>query len=65
MDPELVSAFVEGYQEAANEEREKAKAAQTQLEKRKADIGRKISGILNAIEDGLYESSMKERLCDR
>ena len=62
MDPELVSAFVEGYQEAAKEEREKAKAAQTQLEKRKADIGRKISGILNAIEDGLYESSMKERL---
>ena len=64
MDPELVSAFVEGYQEAIQEEQEKRKAAKSQLEKRRADIDRKIRGILNAIEDGLYEASMKDRLAD-
>ena len=62
MDPELVSAFVEGYQEAMKEERDQAKTAKSQFEKRKADIDRKIAGIFKAIEDGLYEPSMKDRL---
>ena len=64
MDPELVSAFVEGYQEAVRDEQEQAKAAKSQLEKRKAEIDRKIAGIFKAIEDGLYEPSMKDRLAD-
>jgi site-specific DNA recombinase len=64
MDPELVSAFVTGYQESVREEQEQAKAAKSQLEKRKAEIDRKIAGIFKAIEDGLYEPSMKDRLAD-
>ena len=62
MEAELISAFVEGYQETIREEREKAKTAQAQIEKRKTEIDRKIAGIFKAIEDGLYESSMKDRL---
>ena len=62
MEPELVSTFVEGYQETIREEREKAKTAQAQIEKRETEIDRKIAGIFKAIEDGLYESSMKDRL---
>ena len=64
MDPELINAFVEGYQETIREEREKAKAAEAQIEKRKSDIDRKIAGIFKAIEDGLYEPSIKDRLAD-
>ena len=62
MAPELVSAFVEGYQEAVQEEQQKTRTAHAQIEKRKSEIDRKISGIFKAIEDGLYEPSMKDRL---
>ena len=62
MAPELVSAFVEGYQEAVQEEQQKTRTAHVQIEKRKSEIDRKISGIFKAIEDGLYEPSMKDRL---
>ena len=62
MAPELVSAFVEGYQEAVQEEQKKTRTAHAQIEKRKSEIDRKISGIFKAIEDGLYEPSMKDRL---
>ena len=64
MAPELVSGFVEGYQEAIRDEQEKAKSAHAQIERRKAEIDRKIAGIFKAIEDGLYEPSMKDRLAD-
>ena len=64
MAPELVSEFVEGYQEAIREEQEKAKAAHAQIERRKTEIDRKIGGIFKAIEDGLYEPSMKDRLAE-
>ena len=64
MAPELVSAFIEGYQEAVQEEQQKSRKAHIQFEKRKSDIDRKISGILKAIEDGLYEPLMKDRLAD-
>ena len=62
MEAELISAFVEGYQETIREQQDKARAAHAQIEKRKAEIDRKIGGIFKAIEDGLYESSMKDRL---
>ena len=64
MAPDLVSGFVEGYQEAIRQEQEKSKAAQAQIEKRKAEIDRKIAGLFKAIEDGLYEPSMKDRLAE-
>ena len=62
MAPELVSAFVEGYQEAVRQEQQNARTARAHIEKRKSDVDRKISGIFKAIEDGLYEPSMKDRL---
>ena len=64
MEPDLVGAFVEGYQEAIFEEREQAKAAQSQIQRRKSEIDRKVSGIFKAIEDGLYEPTMKDRLTE-
>ncbi len=64
MAPELVSAFVEGYQETMREEQQKAKSAVAQSEKRKTEVDRKIAGIFKAIEDGLYEPSMKDRLAE-
>ena len=62
--PELVQSFLEGYADEVKRERERQKAAHAQHEKKKTEIDRKIAGIMKAIEDGLYEPAMKERLAE-
>lgn len=42
--------------------RERRKADDRERDKKRAEIERKIAGIMRAIEDGLYESAMKARM---
>ncbi len=62
MGPELVQTFVEEFQAEANRlqaaRQHKITARRTHL----AAVGRKIAGILAAIEDGNYNRSLTERL---
>ena len=62
MEPELVAEFVRGFQEDMERERKERRKDEAQRTKRLADIDRKIAGIMRAIEDGLYEPTMKARL---
>jgi hypothetical protein len=62
LEPELVAAFIEAfnaelrhYARTADEDRSAAKRAL-------ADVERKLSGILRAIEDGAYNATLKSRL---
>ena len=62
MSPEILSVFISEFNAelakvsgAANEERGAAKRAL-------ADIERKLAGIMKAIEDGAYNSTLKDRL---
>ncbi len=63
--PDLIATFVEEYRRAFNAEAAGADAAR---EKARRDHGRrsrrKISGILAAIEDGMYQPSMKDRMSE-
>lgn len=62
MHPDLVAVFVEEYLRAWNEAQAGQAAARTKAERDLAQVERKIAGILSAIEDGLYEPSMKARM---
>ena len=62
--PELVAEFVNGVQEELAAQRNARKATEIGRAKRIADVERRIAGIIQAIEDGLYDSSMKARLKD-
>ena len=60
--PDLVAEFMTALmEEAANIQRQQ-RADQAQRARKRGDIERKISGLMRAIEDGLYEPSMKERM---
>ncbi len=62
MAPELVATFIEEF----NAELQRiAKAAETEhgaARRRLADVDRKIAGIVQAIEDGAYDATLKARL---
>ncbi|MCZ8102043.1 MAG: hypothetical protein O9972_29620 [Burkholderiales bacterium] len=60
--PDLVAEFIREFQEVVGREREARKAQARQREKKRAEVERKIAGLMKAIEDGLYEPSMKERM---
>ena len=60
--PDLVENFVTAFQEELRLERDKRTKAKDRVDRQLAEIGRKVSGIMGAIEDGLYEPSMKQRL---
>ena len=60
--PDLVAAFVQEVQDLVGQERDARKAQARQREKKAAEVQRKIAGLMTAIEDGLYEASMKERM---
>jgi len=49
-------------QDELNALRRNRQAEQAQRNRKIAEVERKISGMMRAIEDGLYESAMKERL---
>ncbi len=60
--PELVAEFIKGIQEELDEQRRAKKADEAQRSRKLAEVERKIAGLMRAIEDGLYEPSMKARL---
>ena len=62
--PELITTFVEEYRRAFNAEAAGADAAQAKARRDILGVEKKISGILAAIEDGMYQSSMKVRMAE-
>lgn len=62
MAPELVAAFVAGFQEETRREREQRDRERARRTKALAEVDRKIGAILRAVEDGLYDPGMKARL---
>ena len=62
LEPSLVADFIKGIQEELEEQRRLRRAGEAQRARKLGEVDRKISGLMRAIEDGLYEPSMKERL---
>ena len=62
MTPELVAEFVRSFQEEVNKAARDVGAQRTTLEQEMKRLDRKIAGILKAIEDGMYASSLKTRM---
>ena len=60
--PDLVAEFMKAMQDELVALRRERKANDAKRARKLADIDRKISGMMRAIEDGLYEPLMKERL---
>jgi len=62
MHPDLVAVFVEEYRRAWNDAQAGQVAARTKSKRDLAQVEQKIAGILSAIEDGMYDPSMKTRM---
>jgi hypothetical protein len=62
--PDLVAEFMTAMQDELGALRRECKANDAKRTRKLAEIDRKISGMMRAIEDGLYEPSMKTRLKD-
>ena len=62
--PELVAEFTRAYQEEVNRLTKEASGRAAEVEAKLAGVQRKIDGIMRAIEDGLYQPSMKARLAE-
>jgi hypothetical protein len=62
--PALVAEFIKGFQEELAVQRNARKANEASRAKRLADVERRIEAIMRAIEDGLYDPSLKARLKD-
>lgn len=62
--PDLVHTFTQTYQEEVNRLAKEALGQRASLEGRLAACQRKIDSLIAAIEDGLYQPSMKTRLED-
>ena len=60
--PDLISTFAEAYRLAFNATAAEAVAAHKQAQCDLTQVEKKISGIMAAIEDGLYQPNMKDRL---
>ena len=60
--PDLFEEFARSYQEECNRLARDAVAGRAALEGRLAQVERKIASIIRAVEDGLYQPSMKERM---
>ncbi len=62
LEPSLVAEFIKGIHEELEEQRSLWRTGEPQRARKLGDFERKISGLMRAIEDGLYDPSMKERL---
>jgi site-specific DNA recombinase len=62
--PELVAEFTRAYQEEVNRLTKEASGRAAEVGAKLAAVQRKIDGIMRAIEDGLYQPSMKVRLTE-
>ncbi|WP_322890705.1 recombinase family protein [Yoonia sp. 76] len=62
--PDLIATFVEEYRRAFNAEAAGADAVRQKARRELAQIDKKISSIMTAMEDGMYQPSMKERMTE-
>lgn len=62
--PELVTEFTRAYQDEVNRLTREASGMAAEIEAKLAGVQRKIDSILRAIENGLYQPSMKTRLAE-
>ena len=62
--PELVAEFTRAYQAEVNRLTKEASGRSAEIEVKLTAVQRKIDGIMRAIEDGLYQPSMKARLSE-
>ncbi|MFC5084885.1 recombinase zinc beta ribbon domain-containing protein [Microvirga arabica] len=62
--PELVAEFTRAFQEEVNRLTKEANGKAAEIDSKLAAVQRKIDGIMRAIEDGLYQPSMKARLAE-
>ncbi len=62
--PELVEKFARIYQEEVNRLAAEKTRYRAEDEGRLEAVGRKIASIIRAIEDGMYQPSMKERMAE-
>ena len=60
--PDLFEEFARSYQEECNRLARDAVAGRAALEGRLAQVERKVASIIRAVEDGLYQPVMKERM---
>ncbi|WP_281985112.1 hypothetical protein [Thalassorhabdomicrobium marinisediminis] len=62
MTPEMTSTFVEPYQVESRKQRRAAHATRDKAEQDLAQITREIDNIVEAIAQGMFQASMKERM---
>jgi site-specific DNA recombinase len=62
MAPELVASFTKEFTAEINRQTSDSEKERKNEERELATVTRKINAILEAIEDGMYTSSMKERM---
>ena len=62
--PACVEAFVEEFQTEVDKLAKSRNADRHRDEKELADVQRKIDGLIRAIEDGMYNDSMKARMTE-
>lgn len=62
--PEHFEVFARAFHEERRRLAKQATGERTMLDRRLAEVGRRIDAIIRAIEDGLYQPSMKSRLAD-
>jgi site-specific DNA recombinase len=62
--PALITTFVEEYRRAFNAEAAGADAARKKASRDLAQLDKKISNITAAIEDGMYQPSLKDRMAE-
>lgn len=62
LSPEATAAYVEAYRQAAAQQIEDVRARRRPMEKRLAELDRKIDRIIDTIADGLASDALKERL---
>jgi site-specific DNA recombinase len=60
--PELVAQFVAAFRQEAERRAKLARAGFATTKQKLAGVERRIAGIVKAIEDGMYNSSMKARM---
>ena len=62
--PDAVKAFMQAYLDERKRLHQEANAARAGLETELAKIDRKINALVKAIEDGLYDQSIKQQMID-
>jgi site-specific DNA recombinase len=60
--PELVAEFVAEYRQETERRAQLARAGAAAIEQKLAAVERRIAGIVKAVEDGMYNPSMKARM---